>query len=88
MAALTPREDLIQALQVAGAARRGVPTELQPIARAFAKAERLRGESVARVLITVKELIDTHVGPDALVFRPKVVGWTIAGYYDGFHRED
>jgi hypothetical protein len=83
----TPREQLILALEAAAEAKRGVPPELQLIVRAFARAERLQGAEIGSVLVTVKKLVEMHAGADAIVFTPKVVGWTIAGYFYGAHCE-
>lgn len=67
----------------AHAAKQGVPTALEADVRAFARSERERGADIARVLVDVKEMLREAVGDFELVFRPKVIGWTVAGFFAG-----
>lgn len=77
------RARLLAALHAARDARRGVPDTLQFEVRAFARASREAGLSIAELLIEVKELIRTQMGADEPLFTPKVVGWAVAGYFAG-----
>jgi hypothetical protein len=81
------RAALVAALQAAFTAQRGVPHSLESAARAFARASREAGIDVAEVLIEVKALIRDQVAADEPLFTPKVVGWTVAGYFTGTGRK-
>jgi hypothetical protein len=76
------RTDLVSALIDAHRARRGVPVSLEPVVRAFARAERDAGVPVERVLVELKRLLAETVHADADLFAKRVVGWAVAGYYD------
>jgi hypothetical protein len=80
------RAALVAALQTAHSARRGVPHSLEFPVRAFARASREAGIDVAEVLIEVKALVRRQVAADEPIFTPKVVGWTVAGYFAGTGR--
>jgi dephospho-CoA kinase len=75
------RERLMDALRAARQARRGVPAALEPLVRAWAREQRESGAEVGRVLVDVKAMVRELMGDDELVFTPKVVGWTVAGYF-------
>lgn len=75
------RSHLIDALNEAHRARRGVPTSLQPLVRSFARAEREAGIPVERVLVDLKRLLGETVHSEADLFAKRVVGWAVAGYY-------
>jgi hypothetical protein len=77
------RAELIAAIMTAHAARRGDPRPIEPLIRTYAKSQREAGVSVALVLIEVKALLRDHAGRDSAAFTPKLVGWTVAGYYAG-----
>jgi hypothetical protein len=77
---------LVEALRAAHEARRGLPTELQLVVRAYGRARREAGESIGRVLIDVKRLVREHAFTDEAVFIPKIVGWTVAGFFEGTDR--
>jgi hypothetical protein len=79
----TLKAQLIEALQNARTARRGPTPELENLVRAHARAWREAGKSIERVLIDVKALVREHTGQDEPIFTPKVVGWTVAGYFAG-----
>jgi hypothetical protein len=79
----TLRAQLVAALQKAHAARSGPTPELEMLARAHARAWREAGTSIEHVLIDVKALVREHTGRDEPIFTPKVVGWTVAGYFAG-----
>jgi hypothetical protein len=51
--------------------------------RAYARAAREAGVGVAQLLVEVKALVQAHTGHDEPIFTPKVVGWAVAGYFDG-----
>lgn len=75
------RTELAAALICAHRARRGVPHSLEPLVRAFARAERDAGVPVERVLVDLKRLLAETVYADADLFAKRVVGWAVAGYY-------
>ena len=74
---------LTNALADAHAARRGVPVELRPIVAAYAKAARASGVEIGAFLVDVKQIIRRTTGQDEALFIPKVVGWAIAGFFEG-----
>jgi hypothetical protein len=82
------RAALIDALRTARAAGRGVSPELEEQVRAYARAQREAGLLIEQVLIEVKGLVRDATGEHEPVFTPKVVGWTVAGYYHGTRRSD
>ena len=61
---------------------------LEETVRAFARGRRLTGRTVGETLVEVKALVSAHAGRDELVFMPKVVGWTVAGFFGGSNRPD
>jgi hypothetical protein len=77
------RARLLAALHTARDARRGVPDTLESEVRAFARASREGGLSIAELLIEVKGLVRANMGADEPLFTPKVVGWAVAGYFAG-----
>ena len=79
--ALTAR--LAEALATAHRVGLGLPPDVQPLVRAFARAHRAAGTDISAALVHVKALVREHSGTDTLVFAPKVVGWTVAGFYSG-----
>ena len=76
-------QQLVDTLTAARHARRGVPAALEPVARAYAREQREAGRDIARVLVDVKALVRDLLGDDEPLFTPKVVGWTVAGYFAG-----
>ena len=79
--ALTAR--LAGALADAHRARLGLPGDLESLVRLYAQAHRDAGSNIGAVLIEVKALARDHSGIDAPIFTPKVVGWTVAGFFAG-----
>lgn len=77
------RAAFIEALRSAHAARRGLTPEVQATVRAYARAMRVAGENVGQALVQVKDLVRAHTGYDEPIFTPKVVGWTVAGFFEG-----
>jgi hypothetical protein len=75
------------ALLAARSERRGVPDSLELQVRDFARASREAGTPIAQLLIELKELVRHQMGADEPLFTPKVVGWAVAGYFDGTGRE-
>jgi hypothetical protein len=51
--------------------------------RAYGRSRREAGHSIGRVLIEVKRLVREHAAADETVFTPKIVGWTVAGFFEG-----
>jgi hypothetical protein len=47
---------------------------------------RLAGENIGPALVQVKDLVRAHTGYDEPIFTPKVVGWTVAGFFEGTSR--
>lgn len=76
-------ERLVGALRDAHAAGRGVPPDLEPVVRAYAASRRAAGDPVERILVDIKALLREHVGTDVDVFRHRVVGWAVAGFFAG-----
>lgn len=76
------RAQLIARLDEAYRARRGVPASLEPHARAYAHAHRVAGTPIERVLVDMKALVAERALEDAHLFIPRIVGWTVAGYFD------
>jgi hypothetical protein len=74
---------LSDALRAAHATRRGVPAELQDFVRAHARDFRLAGGDIGTLLVAVKLVVRETTGVEEPIFTPKVVGWTIAGFFDG-----
>jgi hypothetical protein len=77
------RSTFIEALRSAHAVRRGVSPEVETTVRAYARAMRLAGENVGQTLVQVKDLVRAHTGYDEPIFTPKVVGWAVAGFFEG-----
>jgi len=63
-----------------------VPPALEAPVRAYARAQREIGIAIERVLVDVKALVSERMLADTPVFIPRVVGWTVAGYFDGATR--
>jgi hypothetical protein len=78
-----PRSHLLAALSEAYGARLGVPSSLEALVRAFARAEREVGVPVERFLVDLKRILAETVHEDADIFAKRVVGWAVAGYYHG-----
>ena len=49
---------------------------------------RVAGENIGQTLVQVKDLVRAHTGYDEPIFTPKVVGWTVAGFFEGTKRRD
>ena len=82
------RAALAASLGEAARGARGLPSTMEPAVRAWARARRLRGDPVERVIVDMKALLREHAASDELVFLPKLVGWTVAGYFAGASSED
>lgn len=87
-AATVVRAQLATSLREAERAGRGVTAEIETHARAFARARREEGVTVERVIIEVKAMVNEIVMRHPGVFIPRVVGWTVAGYFAGTARRD
>ena len=82
------RAEFVEVLRAAHAGRRGVTPNVEPAVRAYARALREAGASIGEVLVQVKELVRLHTGHDEPIITPKVVGWAVAGYFEGtVHRD-
>lgn len=42
----------------------------------------MAGTPIERVLVEVKALVTEGALEDAPIFIPRIVGWTVAGYFD------
>lgn len=82
------RASLIAAIREASHSPRGVPASLEDDAREFARAQRVAGVAVEKVIIDVKAIVRSEAGELALLFLPRIVGWTVAGYFAGTPRRD
>ena len=56
--------------------------------RDYARAARLSGMPVQRMLVDVKEAVRSITGDLESVFMPRVVGWAVAGFFAGMVPED
>jgi hypothetical protein len=74
---------LIEALRAAHVARRGLPGGLESLVRTYARAQREAGTTIGALLVEVKALVRDNTGRDEPVFTPKIVGWTVAGFFEG-----
>jgi hypothetical protein len=79
----TRRSAFIESLRTAYVDRRGPTPSVEVTARAFAYAMREDGVPIGRALVEVKDLIRAHTAQDEPLFTPKVVGWTVAGFFAG-----
>jgi hypothetical protein len=59
------------------------PTPLEAPIRAYAKAQREAGIGIVPLLTDVKKMIRERTGRHEIVLTPRVVGWAVAGFYDG-----
>ena len=80
------RATFIDALRSAHAARRGVTPLVEAAARAYARAKRESGAAIGETLVDVKDLVRAHTGYDEPIFTSKVIGWVVAGFYEGTSR--
>lgn len=77
------RTAYVESLRSAHAAGRGATPSVEVAVRAYARALREAGVAVGTALVEVKSLVREHTGLDEPIFVPKVVGWAVAGYFDG-----
>ena len=77
------RAALTAALGDAGRGARGLPATIEPMVRAWARARRLGGDPIERVIVDLKAIVREQASSDDLVFLPRLVGWTVAGYFAG-----
>jgi hypothetical protein len=80
------RVQLTARLDEAYRARRGVPPALEASVRAYAHALRVAGIPIERALVDVKTLVAERALDDTPIFIPRIVGWAVAGYFDGASR--
>lgn len=76
-----------EALRSACFAKRVPSAALEEITRSHARARRLAGDDIASALVDVKTLVQDCTEKDEPIFTPKVVGWTVAGFFHGSARE-
>jgi hypothetical protein len=77
------RAAFIDALRSAYTIRRGATPQVEATARAYGHAMRVTGENIGQALVQVKDLVRAHSGYDEPIVTPKVVGWTVAGFFEG-----
>ena len=77
------RTALVAAIRAAYHAGAGVPPELEDRTKAYARAQHSAGVSVEKVIIDIKDMLRTETAEYALVYIPRIVGWAVAGYYQG-----
>lgn len=82
----TLRLALVEALRDAYRTGLGVPRTLEAPVRAYARAMRLDGVAIEKVIIELKDLVRDETRDHEGVFRPRIVGWTVAGYFAGTSR--
>lgn len=79
---------LINALREAYRNGLGAPRTLETHVRDYARAMRLAGVPVEKVIIEVKAMVNAETLDHEPVFRPRVVGWSVAGYFAGTSPND
>jgi hypothetical protein len=84
----TLREVFTRALREAYLSGRGAPATMEPSVRAYARALRLDGIAVEKMIIDVKGIVRGETGHHELVFIPPIVGWAVAGYFAGISPKD
>ncbi len=84
----TLRVAFARALHDAFVAGLGVPAGLEPLVRSYARALRLEGIAVEKMLIDVKSIVREETGQHELVYIPPVVGWAVGGYFAGTSPRD
>jgi len=77
------RDALVAALGSAFRARLGVPPDIEPLVRQYGRTLREGGMPIEKAVVSVKALVRSETHGDEAVFIGKLVGWTIAGYFDG-----
>lgn len=82
------RAQLHAQLAKAAATRLGVPPSLEQHVRDYARAARLSGMPVQRMLVDVKDAVRALTGDQDSVFMPRVVGWAVAGFFAGMVPEE
>lgn len=76
------------ALREAYLSGRGVPPALEPRVREYARALRLDGVLVEKMIIDVKSIVRAETGHHELVYVPPIVGWAVAGFFAGTSPKD
>jgi hypothetical protein len=84
----TTRAAFIDALRSAYVARRGATPQVEATAREYALAMRTAGSGIGQALVQVKDLVRAHSGYDEPIVTPKVIGWTVAGFFYGVSPRD
>ena len=82
------RAALIVQIREACRAGVGLPESLEIAARAHARAQREAGLPVEKLIIAMKEDIRRETGEQEFLFIPRVIGWTVAGYFAGTSRRE
>lgn len=82
------RDSLVQGLRDAYRAGVGIPASLETRTRAFARAQREAGVAVEKVIIEIKALVRAETNDRDLLYIPRLVGWTVAGYFAGTSKRE
>lgn len=82
------RAQLHAQLAKAAETRLGVPPALEQHVRDYARAARLAGMPVQRMLVDLKGAVRSITGDQECVFMPRVVGWAVAGFFAGMVPEE
>ena len=82
------RASFTLALGEAYRAGRGVPPSLEQHVRDYARALRLNGVLVEKMIVDVKGIVRAETGHHELVFVGPIVGWAVAGYFAGTSPKD
>jgi hypothetical protein len=77
------RLELRRALAAASPHVANAASTLEAPARAYARTQREAGVRIEEVLRDVKHMLVEETGINEPILKPKVIGWTVAGYYAG-----
>lgn len=72
---------LLDAIATAHAAGRAEPGAVESPLRTYARLRREGGVGIEAFLLEVKQMLIERAGRDEPLFRPRVVGWAVAGFY-------
>ena len=56
---------------------------MEELVRTYARLHRESGTKIEQVILDVKALVRDATGNDEFLFTPRIVGWTVAGYFNG-----
>ena len=82
-ASAAARTALLNAMATIPETGRYDPASLEQPVRAYARAQREAGIGIVALLTDVKRMLKERTGRNEPVLTPRVIGWTVAGYYAG-----